>query len=537
VNSLAHGATIDTIDLPRRARVRLGWLALILLWGAWLRAGQIQESLWLDELHTSWVVADGWAPIADRARAGNQSPLYFYLVWGVVRVLGHAPWTLRLLSLAAGLALIIATCGLVRRWSGCDECGLLTALLVASHPDCVFYAQEARPYALLQLSAVIHAGVFARLLERPTRTDRLFLVAGAVWLFYLHYTALLLLLAQARFCFLALLSSARQSSLAYRPRQYACDGLVFALCVSPTFTHLMHIARQRQNWARIVSPWPAMDLGVTFAALVALPLAALAVGALLGLRPGSFRFRSRVGVWSVMWWMIPWLLAWLSTCFNLAALHMVRYLVGAIMGVIVFAGLCAGAFQSAVWRRVLGGGMLLVTLVTGGMAAQWWQDGRFIGARREPWNVVVPWLRARSAAEPLPVLLAPGLLEDRALVGRASPALREYCLFPLRGLYRFDACPIRPDGHNRSCSLDSRQATPGSARGWRVGRDSATPNQGGRLARLVVTRPRHVGPRAPRVRPPDGGSVEAAGSHLARRRAREPGPHSGGAIVVFFVGT
>lgn len=55
---------------------------------AWSLAG---ESLWLDELHTSWVVADEWSQIAARAQAGNQSPAYFYLVKLTVKLLGQLP--------------------------------------------------------------------------------------------------------------------------------------------------------------------------------------------------------------------------------------------------------------------------------------------------------------------------------------------------------------------------------------------------------------------------------------------------------------
>lgn len=39
-----------------------------------------RESLWVDELHSSWVVAGGFSAIAERAAAGNQTPTYFWLL-------------------------------------------------------------------------------------------------------------------------------------------------------------------------------------------------------------------------------------------------------------------------------------------------------------------------------------------------------------------------------------------------------------------------------------------------------------------------
>jgi hypothetical protein len=51
-------------------------LVLVMLLAAWLRGVQMNESLWLDELHTAWTVCDGWGEIPWRAEIGNQSPLY-----------------------------------------------------------------------------------------------------------------------------------------------------------------------------------------------------------------------------------------------------------------------------------------------------------------------------------------------------------------------------------------------------------------------------------------------------------------------------
>ncbi|MEZ6075018.1 MAG: hypothetical protein R3C56_04880 [Pirellulaceae bacterium] len=56
-----------------------------MLWAA----GAATESLWLDELHTSWVVAGPWSDVASRARQGNQSPLFFWVLGGLTKTLGN----------------------------------------------------------------------------------------------------------------------------------------------------------------------------------------------------------------------------------------------------------------------------------------------------------------------------------------------------------------------------------------------------------------------------------------------------------------
>src|SRR5689334_3102124 len=80
-------------------------LAAISLFAAVLRLWQVGESLWVDELHTSWCLQAGFENVAERAADGNQSPLYFWVLWGLTRIFGESEFTLRLPSLLAGIAL------------------------------------------------------------------------------------------------------------------------------------------------------------------------------------------------------------------------------------------------------------------------------------------------------------------------------------------------------------------------------------------------------------------------------------------------
>lgn len=418
------------------------WLIPLVLLGAWLRCAQVHESLWLDELHTSWVVADGAGAVADRARAGNQSPLYFGLVWGVVQLLGHHEWTLRLISLASGIGLILGTYALVRHWSHSVASGLFAALLVAISRDCIFYAQEARPYALLQLSAVAHAALFVELVQRPTRARRMVLVVGAAWLFYLHYTSFLFLLAEA-VCLVGWWAWGAPRP-AYRLRAAALDALATGLLMMPALQHVLQVAQQRQNWSRIVPGWPALGLQLDFLAFVLVPVLGLAVGIGLRLTRSGFRWRSLPAACTVCWLMLPPLWAFAGTWTGLAALAMLRYLVISLLAAIVFAALCQASFTSRAYRLLISLVVVVSTLAGSGMLAQWTTDGRWIGDRDEPWNVLVSWLNQRWPADPLPVLLCPGLLEDAAVVPGTDAELEQYCLFPLRGLYQLQATPLVP---------------------------------------------------------------------------------------------
>src|SRR5437763_344046 len=89
----------------------------ISLVAAALRIQPLSESLWLDELHTAWCAVGPLDEVARRAAIGNQSPLYFWLEWFIVGILGPTELSLRLLSIAAGSVLPIATFWMARRWS------------------------------------------------------------------------------------------------------------------------------------------------------------------------------------------------------------------------------------------------------------------------------------------------------------------------------------------------------------------------------------------------------------------------------------
>ena len=112
------------------------WIVLLLIMvsAAALRVHDVGQSLWLDELHTGWVVIDGFSHLAERAAMGNYGPLYFYLTWMSVQALGANELALRLPSLLASVALIPAIYLAVRSWCRSTEAALLAATLVAVDP-------------------------------------------------------------------------------------------------------------------------------------------------------------------------------------------------------------------------------------------------------------------------------------------------------------------------------------------------------------------------------------------------------------------
>src|SRR3954468_22303532 len=88
---------------------------LIAIVAAMMRIWQARESLWLDELHTAWCAVGGLGEVVQRASSGNQSRLFFWFEWLLVRVLGPSELSLRLPSIIAGSMLPIGVYWLAAR--------------------------------------------------------------------------------------------------------------------------------------------------------------------------------------------------------------------------------------------------------------------------------------------------------------------------------------------------------------------------------------------------------------------------------------
>jgi uncharacterized membrane protein len=137
-------------------RTTLGLLAAVAL-GACLRLFRAgQNSLWIDELASLQVALRPLADIPAAALHGNafEPPVYFWLLHGVVSLIGISEPALRALSIAAGVLTIPVTWLLVRELTARPGTATLVALLLAINPLHIWYSQEARPYALMLLLGV-----------------------------------------------------------------------------------------------------------------------------------------------------------------------------------------------------------------------------------------------------------------------------------------------------------------------------------------------------------------------------------------------
>lgn len=164
---------------PRTATLRLGlatmdrwtWLALgVAVLGTGLRFLALgHKTLWLDEAFSLWMARQslpdlvGWL-----IRIDQHPPLYYALLHGWMNLWGDSEAGVRSLSALCSGGSILFFYGAGRRLADA-RVGLMAATLLALAPFHVRYAQEARMYALLTLTAGAALYLLARFLQEPGR--------------------------------------------------------------------------------------------------------------------------------------------------------------------------------------------------------------------------------------------------------------------------------------------------------------------------------------------------------------------------------
>lgn len=190
------------------------WLLAVLSVGVLVRVAVLgQESYWFDEI---WSVNLARLSFSDMmavlVREDVHPPLYPVLLWGWVRVFGHAEWATRLLSALVGAAAIAPLYAIGRRLFD-SRTGLVAAALLALNAYAVFYGRESRAYSLMLLTSFVATWLLLRLLERPTSWRRLTgYAAGATVLAYTHVYGLFVLIAHGVYV-LAFLPAVRRRFL------------------------------------------------------------------------------------------------------------------------------------------------------------------------------------------------------------------------------------------------------------------------------------------------------------------------------------
>ena len=218
-------------------KTRWALIALILLaWG--LRLYRLEaQSLWYDEAVTADVVQLGLERLTRWTADDIQPPFYYYLLAGWVGVAGSGEWALRFPSapfclLSVPLAYAVGRRLFARGGDWGKRAALLAALFAGLSPLYIYYAQEARMYALLTTLGLLMAVFLLDWLHTPLRQEQrrnrwLALITTTIAAVYTHYYAFFLILAFTLY-FLAVWSRRR-------PRLVGMEGLIAVVSIAVAY--------------------------------------------------------------------------------------------------------------------------------------------------------------------------------------------------------------------------------------------------------------------------------------------------------------
>jgi hypothetical protein len=181
-----------------------------------VRLPWFDDALYGDEVQAFWDVSGRSLGDTLHLLAGNSTelspPLFFVLAWVSDHVFGPSAESLRIMSLAAGLATVPLTY-VLGRWTLGVGAGLLGAAFVALSPFMIFYSCQARPYALMVLLCLVSTLALLRGVRGAgTKWWALYAVASCAAM-YTHYTTVFLLVVQFTWA-LATYPATRRSLLA-----------------------------------------------------------------------------------------------------------------------------------------------------------------------------------------------------------------------------------------------------------------------------------------------------------------------------------
>ena len=492
--------------------VSLVCLAVIVLLSCWVRIVNLQESLWLDELHTSWSVSGNLVEVAARAADGNQAPLYYWAEWQILQFLGQHEYSLRMISLLAGISLVPVVAWLVWRGTNSVIAGLVAALLVAIDPDLIFLSLEARPYALVSLIGLLQLAAFARLLLGLAREQagavneklatqvepmiqpalwplRLCFAGLTVTLFYLHYTTILILFAEVLLWAVAQLI--HPVRIRYSITKFSADLLIVGVCCLPALPHLLDIAARKDDWSSIARTSPINPAFLRMLAAYAIPVSAVSLiwifarGCVYDKTKWQFKPLSRVAIFG-LGFLILFAAVWLTTKYQLAALLLPRYITVVFVAPLAAAGLSIGLFRNP-WLQAT----LAVSIVAVAFSVNYWFNPWFRMSVRiaavlpmhsdENWRSAVGEINFQNHAGRETIFLMSALVEDHRLANThenepPDEQFVEYCKFPLQGIYRvsperFEIIPLPSAPFTGEFADNLLTQVENQGGGWIVSRD------------------------------------------------------------------
>ncbi len=271
------------------------------------------QSYWFDELFSAWVSnpSNSATTVAKLTLKDVHPPAYQLLMWLSYQIFGYNEWAGRLPSALAGMLTVPVIYFLARELFS-SRVGLYAAALAVTNYYLLYYAQEARSYALLSFLCSLSFLYLLRVINTPSKRNLIFYIAATLALLYTHYFAFVLMAAQGLVVCFYIYSTGWSNRPLLMYAAIAAGTLVVA--TAPLVPIIARKAAINNFWIQQPEPGFLIDYfqryfhsGVVATVMLIL-ICIAASGLFLKAQSGKVRFGVfALLVWISMGYFLPWL--------------------------------------------------------------------------------------------------------------------------------------------------------------------------------------------------------------------------------------
>ena len=443
--------------------------------GIFLRIYHFSElDLTNDEYGTWWVIAGGgWGEVARRAvRIQGQSPFFYFLVKLSSDLLGAGTVSFRLPSILFGIGTLGLVYPLAIRIFADRHVALLAVAAFAVNEKLIFFSQDARPYSLALLCAMVSFLCYLSLLttEKPSSRVGYLLATGGAY--YAHYLFGFVAVIQILHLFLI----RRWSWM--RPKPWGITYLALAVLCLPGGAQVVSLFGRRNALDYVDRPEILAPAKLALEVLnpwVSFPVAAAVLAfVIFGREEAKPRYRGMELL--VVWFLSPILFfATVPPLFGISLLND-RYFLVVVLAALLFQAWLMGVVRQSVWSRWVPLVVLFTVTFAWTLIPALRATGTFCQRPNQGWKRAANFLEKHSQAGDLVVYRA-GLVEaDEFASLNPNPLILSFASWPLTAnlssvrTYEIIGLPHREIPQNAAYLSSVLKKAAESPRVWLIGK-------------------------------------------------------------------
>ena len=440
------------------------------------------SSLWTDEFATCWVAgADSPSEVIKRTTATQgQSPFYFLIVHFILKYAGKSEFSLRFLSLTASLVSVILIYELAAMifsgnftfsWNNfltikkekkvqnekaaVSLAGIFASLLFILDPVRIYYAQEARPYALATMFVLLSQLFFFKLLipqknKLQYAFNLFFYILFSAGVCYSHYIFGLILAVQNVWIFILMLQGTADKKISNKTvftkiSLWIILQAAVILMMLPLFFQIAGLAGNSRKWTWL-KDGSFSDMLHTFLQLFDLRF--ILIFSFIYLLLFAYDFAenykhhikqilsfkiSNIFVFIILWITLPVIILYFAGKVLHTSFISERYLTLSLLGV-YFAAAAALKFIDNSFIRIFLVSFLISAYIGGVLAPLYKKEHRFCHRIPHDWKNMTETLNYAVKPGDI-IILRSGYIKENWVPAGNNELISDYVKAPLKSFY------------------------------------------------------------------------------------------------------